>query len=111
MLVLCPEVRFCRWCATSRSDVRRDAHVLPLSVGFNFREIILFHEMDCVTAEQQPERWIVQARDVENSGSRFRGITGLLAVIVALEAGCLSHGGVLLETPFAQRPLRSSEVA
>src|SRR5260370_38391117 len=103
MLVRWPEVRFCSVCATSPSDVRRDAQVLPLSVGFNFREIILFHETDCVAAEQQPERWIVQARDVENSGSRFRGITGLLAVIVALEAGCLSHGAGVFGTPFAHR--------
>jgi hypothetical protein len=33
-------------------DVRGDAQVLPLSVGFHLREIILFHETDCVAAEQ-----------------------------------------------------------
>ena len=33
-------------------DVRGDAQVLPLSVGFHLREIILFHETDGVAAEQ-----------------------------------------------------------
>jgi hypothetical protein len=38
--------------ATLQLDVRGDAQVLPLSVGFHLREIILFHETDCVAAEQ-----------------------------------------------------------
>ena len=38
--------------ATLRLDVRGDAQVLPLSVGFHLREIILLHETDCVAAEQ-----------------------------------------------------------
>ena len=33
-------------------DVRGDAQVLPFSVRFHLREIILFHETDCVAAEQ-----------------------------------------------------------
>ena len=33
-------------------DVRGDAQVLPFSVGFHLREIILFYETDCVPAEQ-----------------------------------------------------------
>ena len=40
-------------------DVRGDAQVLPLSVGVHLREIILFHKMYSVTAEQQTERRIV----------------------------------------------------
>jgi hypothetical protein len=33
-------------------DVRGDAQVLPLSVGFHLREIIQFHETDGIAAEQ-----------------------------------------------------------
>jgi hypothetical protein len=38
--------------AALQLDVRGGAQVLPLSVGFHLREIILFHEADCVAAEQ-----------------------------------------------------------
>jgi hypothetical protein len=82
-------------------DVRGDAQVLPLSVGFHLREIILFHKTHCVTAEQQTEWRIVQACDVENGGSSFGGIAWLPAVIVALEPRCFAYGRIVLGTSFA----------
>src|SRR5437773_627236 len=47
---------------------------------------------------------------MENGGSSFGGIAGLLAVIIALEPSCLAYGGIILGTPFAHCRGRSCEV-
>jgi hypothetical protein len=47
---------------------------------------------------------------VENGSSSFGRITGLLAVIVALEPGSLADGGIVLGTPFANRRGRAREI-
>jgi hypothetical protein len=46
---------------------------------------------------------------MENGSSSCGGMTGLLAVIAALEPGSLADGGIVLGTPFANRRGRARE--
>ena len=84
------------------ADIRRAAGVCPIKV-------VRRRGFSCSLEIPGPISY-VQACYVENGGSSFGGIAGLLAVIVALEPGCLADGGIVLGTPFANRRGRAREV-
>jgi hypothetical protein len=66
---------------------------------FEPREFDLLCQMHGVAAEQQPQRRLIEAGDVEDDGGGLGRIARLGAVIVALETGNRADGGVVLSRP------------
>src|ERR1700730_5620714 len=97
-------------CAAARFEISRDAQVPPFPVRFHPRRVIPLCQMDSVAAEQQPQRRLIEAREVDNDGCSLDGITRLNAVIVALESGYRANRGIVLGATVAHLSRRACKV-
>src|SRR5258706_11176168 len=82
--------------ASACIEVGGDAHVAPLLVGFDPRDVVLRGKVNGVAAEQQPQRRLIQARDVDDDGRCLGGVPGLGAVMTAEGDGQRADGGIVL---------------
>ena len=55
-----------------------------------------------ITSKQEPQGWIGQRRDLDNSSSSFYRIPRLLTIVVSLKADCRADRPVILLSPFAK---------
>src|SRR5438045_6246221 len=67
------------------SKISGYAKMPPFSVRFQFCHVIRLHPLHRVAAEQQPQRWVLHVRDLHDDRRRLGGITGLLAIKIALK--------------------------
>src|SRR5207302_931541 len=80
----------------------RDTQIFPLPVGCkNFVSVLLGGGIG-ITSKQEPQRWIGQRRDSDNSGGSFAAIPRLLTIVVSLKADCSADRPVVLLPPFAK---------
>lgn len=77
---------------TSRK-VRGLTQLPPLPVRLQAREIRLLRRVGGVAAEEEAQGRLLQAHDMEDHRRSLGGVSGLLAVVVALVLGELADGG------------------
>jgi 3-hydroxyisobutyrate dehydrogenase len=91
-------------------EVSRNAEVSPVPVGFHPRRIIPLGSVNGVAAEQQTKGRRIQARDAKDDGRGFRGVAGLLPIVVPLKTGHRADRAIVLGPPIANRRRHTGEV-
>src|SRR4051812_28533294 len=83
-----------------RHSVRRDTQIFPLPVGRKNFVSVFFGRGVGITPEQEPQGWIGQRRDLDNSSGSFYRIPRLLTIVISLKADCSADCRVVLLPPF-----------
>src|SRR5579864_5888634 len=82
--------------------VRRDTQIFPLPVGCKNFVSVFFGGGVGITSKQEPQGWIGQRRDLDNSSSSFYRIPRLLTIVVSLKANCSADRPVVLLPSFVK---------